>query len=95
MDLAVWRDVSLLWLCFLAFLAVLPWGIAFFFSIRGMTWLRRQAKKYFPIVQDGARQVAGTTERISQKVVAPVIGARSAVAQVHGIQRATFRRKQA
>lgn len=95
MGLAVWRDISLLWLIFLAFIAVLPFGVLFFFAVKGMHRLRQGAKKYLPLAQEKARQMAGAADRISQKAAAPVIAAHVKAAQVAGIRKATFRRKHA
>jgi hypothetical protein len=92
--MAVARDISLMWLILLTFIAVLPFGVLFFFAIKGMRRLRQLAKQTLPIAQEKARLVADGTDRVSQKVAAPVIGVRAGVAQVQGIRKATFRRKQ-
>lgn len=91
--MAVWRDVSLVWLIFLTFIAVLPFGVIFYFAVRGMLRLRQLARRYLPIAQKTAGQVAETTDRVSRKVVAPVIAVRSAGARVQGIRNAALRRK--
>lgn len=95
MDLAVWRDISLMWLIFLTLIAVLPIGVILVFAVRGMNRLRQLVKRFLPIVQGKARQVAGTADRISAQVAAPVIGAQARAAQLRAIRKATFRRKQA
>jgi len=93
--LAVWRDISLLWLLFLTLIAVLPVGVILFFCIKGMHRLRQLAKKYLLVAQNAARQVANGTERASQKVVSPFIAARAAGARIGAIARTTVtRRKQ-
>jgi hypothetical protein len=93
--LAVWRDISLLWLIFLTLIAVLPAGVILFFCIKGMHRLRQLTRKYLPIVQDKARQVASGTERASQKVVSPFIAAQAAGARISTMARTTVtRRKQ-
>jgi hypothetical protein len=101
MGLAVWRDISLLWLIFLTLIAVLPFGILFFFAIRGMRRLRQLAKKYLPVAQRAAAQAADVTEQASRKVANPFIEVRAKAAEVDGtvsaILAATIltRRKQA
>lgn len=90
MTLAVWRDISLLWLIFLALIAVLPFGAIFFFAVKGMRRLRQLAVLYLPIAQDKARLVADKTEEISQKVTKPIISAHAKAAQVEGIRKAIF-----
>jgi len=93
--LAVWRDISLLWLIFLTLIPALLIGVALFFCIKGMHRLRQLARKYFPIAQNAARQVANGTERASQKVVSPFIAAHAAGARLGTIARTTVtRRKQ-
>jgi hypothetical protein len=92
MDLAVWRDISLVWLIFFAFLSILPFGVLFFFAVKGMHRLRQLAKLYLPIAQDKARVVAQATERAGTKLAAPVIALSARAAQWDGIRRATFRR---
>lgn len=92
---AVWRDISLLWLIFLTLIPALLIGVILFFCIKGMHRLRQLAKKYLPIAQNAARQVANGTERASQKVASPFIAAHVAGARIGTIARSTVtRRKQ-
>ena len=94
MDLAVFRDMSLLWLIFLTLIAILPFGVLFFFAIRGMHRLRQLAKQYLPLAQEKARLVADKTEEVSQKVSDPIISVKAKTAQVHGVRKAIFTRRQ-
>lgn len=94
MDLAVFRDISLLWLIFLTLIAVLPFGVLFFLAVRGMHRLRQLAKQYLPIAQEKARWVADKTEEVSHKVSEPVIGVQAKTAQVKGMRKAIFTRRQ-
>ena len=91
--LAVFRDISLLWLIFLTLVAVLPWGVIFFFAIKGMIRLRELAVLYLPIAQEKARFVADKTEEVSQKVADPFIQVHAKSAQANGVKNAIFRRK--
>ncbi len=91
--MAVWRDVSLIWLIFWTLIAVLPFGLVFYFVVKGMFRLRQLARRYLPIAQKTARQVAETTDVVSRKVVAPFIAVRSARAQMQGMRNAALRRK--
>ena len=95
MGLAVWRDISLMWLLFLTFLSILPIGIVLFFLIKGMIRLRELLVLYLPLVQEKARLVADTTDDVGHKVSQPIIGAKAKAAQVEGISKAIFRRKAA
>ena len=93
--LAVWRDISLLWLIFLTLIPAVLAGVILFFCIKGMHRLRQLAKKGLSIGQNAARQVASGTERASQKVVSPFIAAQAAGARIGAIARTPWtRRKQ-
>jgi hypothetical protein len=93
MGLAVLRDISLLWLIFLALISVLPFAVVFFFAVRGMHRLRQLAKIYLPIAQEKTKFLADKTEEISQQVVAPIITVESKAAQVSGTTKAIFGRR--
>ena len=95
MGLAVFRDISLLWLIFLTFIAVLPLAVIFFFAVKGMHRLRQLVKQYLPLGQEKAAQVAAVTEQVSQKVARPFIEVQAKQAEVSGILNAISRRKQA
>jgi hypothetical protein len=94
MGLAVWRDVSLLWLIFLALISILPFAVIFFFAIKGMRRLRQLAEQYLPIAQEKTRLVAEKTQEISQKVANPFIEIQARTAQVDGLRKAIFTRRQ-
>ena len=96
MDLAVWRDISLLWLIVLTLVTILPFGVLFYYSIKGLRRLRQLALLYLPIVQIKAQEIAEISEQVSLKLSSPVIGARARAAQAQGVRDAIFtRRKQA
>jgi hypothetical protein len=90
--MAVWRDISLVWLSFLSLIAVLPLGAILYFAIKGMHRLRQLVRAYLPQVQDKARQVAQVTEQAGHRVAAPLIGAKVRAAQMDGLAHAIFRR---
>lgn len=92
MDLAVWRDVALIWLILLALISVLPVAIVSFFAIRGLHRLRQVAKRYLPLAAQKARLVADKVELVSQKVTGPIVGVQTRAAQVNGITNAIWRR---
>jgi hypothetical protein len=93
MSLAVWRDISLMWLIFLALLAILPIGAVFFFAVRGMHRLRQVVKRVLPLAQERARLVAARTDEMSQKVAEPFIAAQARASQVNGITKAILTRR--
>ena len=94
MGLAVWRDISLLWLIFLGFLSILPFVVLFFYLIKGMRRLRQLLVMYLPIVQEKARLVADKSGEISEKEASPIIGMHAKTAQVDGLRKAIFTRRQ-
>jgi len=94
MGLAVWRDISLLWLILLSMIAILPFAVLFFFAIRGMRRLRQLAITYLALLQDKSNLMATKTDEISRQVIKPIINARTKSAQVSGIRNAIFSRRQ-
>jgi len=90
--LAVFRDISLLWLILLTLLAVVPIGVVLFFAIKGMIRLRAILILYLPVVQEKARLVSATTTRVSDTVTRPIIYTYATAAQVNGLVRAMLRR---
>ncbi|MFN2165476.1 MAG: hypothetical protein ACK2UY_12665 [Anaerolineae bacterium] len=90
----VWRDISLMWLILLTFVAVLPFGVIFYLAVRGMRRLRQVLKKYFPLAQDKVSQVADKTEEISDKVAQPVVELYAKAAQVNTMARTILRRNE-
>lgn len=88
----VWRDISLIWLILLTFFAVLPFGVLFFYAIKGMRRLRQVTKQYLPLAQDKTRLVADKTEEISDKVAQPVVEVYAKTAQVNAMARTILRR---
>jgi hypothetical protein len=93
MGLAVWRDISLLWLIFLSLIAVLPFAVLFFYAIKGLHRLRQWVERFLPLAQEKARLVADKSEEYSRKVASPVISAHVKTAQVNGIRKAIFTRR--
>lgn len=93
MSVAVWRDVSLIWLSLLTLLAIVPITALFFFAIKGMRALRRQAKRLLPLAQEKTRLVADKAEEVSHQVARPFISIDAKAAQVHGVAKAILVRR--
>jgi hypothetical protein len=93
MGLAVWRDISLLWLIFLTLIAILPIAVIFFYCIKGMHRLRQLAKQYLPIAQEKARLVAEKTDEVSRVMIRPLVNTHARAAQASGILSAIFTRR--
>ncbi len=94
MGLGVWRDISLIWLLFLALIGVLPFAVLFFYAIKGMRRLRQLATQYLPIAQEKAGLVASKTEEVSHKIATPLIEVQARTAQVDGLRKAILTRRQ-
>jgi len=93
MDLAVWRDVSLLWLIGLTLIPTLIVSAFLFYAIKGLRRLRQLTRNYLPPLREKAVLVADKTEAVSRRVVRPLIAAQVWTAQVNGIARSIFSRR--
>jgi hypothetical protein len=91
--ISVLADISRIWLAFLALLAVLPWGVLFYFIIKGLNKARWAVKVYSPVVRLKASQVADATGQVSAKIAQPVVAMHSTGAQVGAMTRNVLRRK--
>ena len=83
MNLAAWRDLSIILLAIQTLLMVVVVGALLYLLNRGMSKLRGAIRHYSPIIQDRLRQVSEISEQISQKVSAPMIHAETTSAKVH------------
>ena len=93
MGLAVWRDLSLMWLILWTFLAILPIGVILFFAIKGMHRLRPATRRILRTAQSKAEQVNDVTGRLGAKLAAPAVHLRARAAQVDRLSKAIFRRR--
>ncbi len=93
MGLAVWRDISLLWLILWALIPALILGAILFYAIKGMRRLRQLAGQYLPLAQAKAALVADRTEAIGHKIVSPLIAVQARAAQVNGIVQSVLSRR--
>ncbi len=83
MNLAAWRDASLVLLALQTLLLVIVVGAVLYFLNRGMAALRRTLRRTFPLVQARLWRVAEISRQVSEKAVAPVIRAETAAARIH------------
>jgi cell division protein FtsB len=88
----VWRDISLMWLILLTFVAILPFGVVFFFAIKGLWRLRQLAERFFPQVQEQARLVAEKTEEVSEQVAQPLVELYARAEKLNTMTRTILRR---
>jgi hypothetical protein len=93
MGLAVWRDISLIWLLLLTIISILPISIVLFFLVKGMHRLRQLVKEYLPLAQEMVRQVAAKVDEICDKIIAPFVSIYAAWARLNAITKTIFRRE--
>ena len=86
--IALLRDISIVILAIEIFAMCLVPGAILFFVVKGAFAVERKMRQYAPIVQKAFSQAAAMTDRVSSKVVAPVITVDTAVARVQGIRKA-------
>jgi hypothetical protein len=87
MDLAFWRDMSLVLLCLEAFVIMLVPGAIFFYSIKGMRELEKKMREVSPQVHGVFHRVNQVTRQTSDKVASPFIAVSAANAQVKAMWR--------
>ena len=98
MNLATWRDASIILLSCEAFLFILIPGAIFFFVFKGLRKLELKAREVSPKVQRTFRQANRLTHRYADKLAAPVIKGEATAAQVAAMGRRTtsiFTRREA
>lgn len=89
MDLAFWRDASVILLSCEAFIFMLIPGAIFFFVFKGLRKAELKAREFSPKVQAAFRKVNRLTKEVSDKAAAPVIKASATGAQARAIVRRT------
>lgn len=89
MDLAFWRDLSVVLLCLEGFIMLLIPGVLCFFSIKGLRALERKLRGASPKVQEAFRKVNLVTRQASDKVASPFIAASAANARANAMRRGT------
>jgi hypothetical protein len=89
MDLAFWRDASIVLLSLEGFILMLIPGALIFFSIKGMRELTRKLKVVSPKVQAVFSQINLTTRQASDRIASPLIAASAAKARVSAMRRGT------
>lgn len=82
MSLANWRDLAVVLLALEAFVFSLVPAVILYFGVRGMIRLLKLVRTYAPMVQGYFRRAAEVSDRVSRRVVSPIIGVEAGVAQV-------------
>lgn len=81
MNLAAWRDLSIILLAIQALLMVAIVGAMLYLLNRGMAKVRGAIRHYSPIVQDRLWRLSDVGKQISERVTAPIINAETASAK--------------
>lgn len=85
MDLAAWRDLSVMWLTFLAFVTGLIPPVLLYFAVRGMLVVNRALPRYLKLGQYYSGIVRDQTRKYSAQVAEPVTKTHGQAARVQTI----------
>ena len=87
MDLAAWRDLSLIWLSFLSFILGIVPLVLLYFAVRGMLVVNRKVPRYLKLGQYYSGIVRDQTRKYSLLAAEPVTKAHGQAARVETIIR--------
>lgn len=85
MDLAAWRDLSIIWLSFLAFIIGIAPAVLLYFMVRGMLVVNRTIPRYLKLGQYYSGIMRDQTRKYSGLLAEPVTKAHGGVARVQTI----------
>ena len=85
MDLAAWRDLSLIWLSFLAFIIGIVPAVLLYFVVRGMLVVNRTVPRYLKLGQYYSGIARDQTRKYSLLLAEPVTKAHGQAARVKAI----------
>lgn len=85
MDFAFGRDLALIWLSILCFVALLVPLVAFYFAVRLMNVAQRKTEEILQQGQMHIKTVHLKTDQASESVAKPVIRARAYLASLQGV----------
>jgi len=72
-DLALWRNIAVLFLIFIAFVFSLPPLVILFFAVRGLGQLQTRLRDVFPPLQKRVKRAERVTAMGSKVLVTPPI----------------------
>lgn len=73
MDVAFWRDLSIIWLSLFCLIALVIPLAALYFVVRGLDWLHRKSYTLTKQAQGYSTRLRIQSERVSSQVSEPVI----------------------
>jgi hypothetical protein len=80
MNLALWRDISIVWLSLLCFVGLLIPLAALYFGVRGINMGLARLRLAFQMGQKYSRLLRSQSEVLSQKIGEPIIRTQKQVA---------------
>ncbi len=85
MDLAAWRDLSLIWLSLLAFIIGIVPLVLLYFVVRGMRAVNRTVPRYLKLGQHYSGIVRDQTRKYSTLLTEPVTRAHGQASRIQTI----------
>lgn len=73
MELAFWRDLSIIWLSLLCFIGLIPPLVIFYFMVRGMHAVNQRALPLMKTAQTYSRLARDKTDDVANRVTEPVL----------------------
>jgi hypothetical protein len=93
MSLAFWRDVSIVWLSILCFIAQIVPLVALYFAIRGMNTAHRASFTLFRRTQGYSQLMRQQSTEISDRVATPVMRTSARLTQIQATWRRLWARR--
>jgi hypothetical protein len=85
MDLAAWRDLSIIWLAFLAFIIGIVPAVLLYFVVRGMMVVNRSVLRYLKLGQYYSGIARDQTRKYSLLLAEPVTRVHGQAARVQTV----------
>lgn len=82
MSLSFWRDVSIVWLSLLCFIGLIIPLATLFFAVKGLDIAHRKSLSFLRKSQGYSRAMRQPSERLSERVAAPVIHSHSGFVRI-------------
>lgn len=77
MDLAFWRDVSIVFLAIQTFILLIIPLVLLYFAVRGLNFVHIRLPRYLFRAQDISKMVRSRTETVSERIADPLVRAES------------------
>lgn len=91
MDLALWRDISIVWLSIFCFIGQLIPLVIAYFAVRGMSRALRGTAHVLHLAQDYSSRTRLYTNQTADRIVQPVARVRSQGARFEAVWKSLWR----